>query len=103
MRLVFDRIKAARLSARPQPIQQPLQAVSLRHRRAPQLARPRPFARGVEQALHRRRIERAVDPERFEGLCRARLKAAGAGGLLAIGGAVWTIMQVAGIAAASAG
>jgi len=50
-----------------------------------------------------RRLSRAVDPERFEGLCRARLKAAGAGGLLAIGGAVWTIMQVAGIAAASAG
>ena len=50
-----------------------------------------------------RRIERAVDPERFEGLCRARLKAAGAGGLLAVGGLVWTIMQVVGIAMASAG
>ncbi|MND70855.1 hypothetical protein D3C80_623720 [compost metagenome] len=50
-----------------------------------------------------RRIERAVDPERFEGLCRARLKAASAGGLLALGGVVWTIMQVVGIAMASAG
>ena len=48
-------------------------------------------------------FERADDPERFEGLCRARLKAAGAGGLLAIGGAIWTVMQVVGIAMASAG
>jgi len=47
-----------------------------------------------------RRIERAVDPDRFEGLCRARLKAAATGGLLAIGGAVWTVMQVVGIAMA---
>ncbi|MNE35125.1 hypothetical protein D3C80_1288700 [compost metagenome] len=44
-----------------------------------------------------RRIEREVDPERFEGLCRARLKAAGAGALVALGGVVWTVIQVAGI------
>lgn len=50
-----------------------------------------------------RRIERAVEPERFEGLCRQRLKAAGVGGVLAIGGALWAVMQVVGIAAASAG
>ena len=50
-----------------------------------------------------RRIELSAEPERFEALCRARQKAVGAGALVALGGAVWAVMQVAGIALASAG
>lgn len=44
-----------------------------------------------------RRIERSAEPERFEALCRARQKAVTAGALVALGGAVWTLIQVAGI------
>jgi len=44
-----------------------------------------------------RRIERSAEPERFTALCRARLRAVGAGALVAFSGTVWTVIQVAGI------
>lgn len=44
-----------------------------------------------------RRIERSAEPERFEALYRARRKTVGAGALVALGGAVWTLIQVTGI------
>ena len=53
------------------------------------------------QGYRRQLVRRDEDPERFHGLCRRRLQAAGAGGTLLLGGMVALGLWIAGLMSVS--
>jgi len=54
------------------------------------------------QGLRPQRVEREVEPERFEALCRGRLGGVWPGAAMFLGGGLFALMQVVAIASVSA-